>query len=126
MKGEEDTARKTVGNGPTKTEPPGNKTQKPRLKKPFRKQGGQKEVNAIAMKAESDSESDDPMYQHNKNKNISAYPVSALYSDASESEDENDEIIIVAKFEGKQVQMLFDPAARKNLLPAKHVKPTTM
>ena len=126
MMGEEDTSRKPVGNGPTNPEPTGNKTQKPWLKKPFRKQGGQKEVNAIAMKAESDSESDDPMYQHNKNKNISAYPVSALYSDASESEDENDEIIIDAEFEGKQVPMLFDPGAKKNLLPAKQFKSPTM
>src|SRR5699024_4663943 len=51
---------------------------------------------------------------------------SALYSDASESEDENDEIIIDAEFEGKQVPMLFDPGAKKNLLPAKQFKSPTM
>src|SRR5699024_10138718 len=52
--------------------------------------------------------------------------VSALYSDASESEDKNDEIIIDAEIEGHPVPMLFDPGAKKNLLPAKQFKSPTM
>ena len=51
------------------------------------------------------------MYQPNVNKINSAYSVSALYSDASESEDENDKIID-AEIEGKPVPMLYDPGAK--------------
>src|SRR5699024_1011061 len=40
-------------------------------------------------------------------------------SDASESDDEDDEIMIGAEIEGDPVPMLFDPGAKKNLLPAK-------
>src|SRR5699024_1362294 len=123
LMGEEGTARKDTSSKPDKT---GDKKQTWSKNKQFRKQGGQKQVNAISMKAESGSESDDTMYQSFENKNNSAYSVSALYSDASESEDENDEIIIDAEIEGKPVPMLYDPGAKKNLLPAKQFKSPTM
>src|SRR5699024_192722 len=57
--GEEGTARKDTSSKPERTcdkKPSWSKN------KPFRKQGGQKEVNAVSMKAESDSESDEALY----------------------------------------------------------------
>src|SRR5699024_6244970 len=118
--GEEGTDRKDTSSKPD------DKKQTWSKNKQFRKQGGQKQVNAISIKAESDSESDDVMYQPKVNRSNSAYPVSALYSDASESENESDEIIIDAKIGGKPVLMLFDPCAKKNLLPAKQFKSPKM
>ena len=108
-------------------------TNKPTAKKQFRKSFTKpttaSKVNSIAGLAESDepeSDSEVLVYRKVNNKKLSNYVVSALYSDASESEDENDEIIIDAEIEGKQVKMLYDPGAKKNLLPAKQFKSPDM